>query len=186
MVPIVALWLPILLSGVFVFVVSSIIHMALRYHRKDFAALPDEEAARATLGKQNLARGQYAIPFACEMKQMREPATLRKYEDGPVVMLTVLAKGLPRIGPRLVQWFAFSIIIAIFVAYLTGRTLATGTPPMQIFRFASTIAWLGFGGGIVWAGIWKGVPWSKVWLDVFDALVYGLCTGGAFAWFWPR
>ncbi len=186
MVSIAALWLPILLSAVFVFVVSSIIHMALRYHKKDYAALPDEEAARAVLGKQKLARGQYAVPFACEMKQMRELATVRKYAEGPVVMLTVLPNGSPRIGPRLVQWFAFSIAIAIFVAYVMGRTFVTGTPPMQIFRFASTIAWLGYGGGIVWMGIWKGVPWSKVWIDVFDALVYGLCTGGAFALLWPR
>ena len=30
------LWLPILLSGVFVFVVSSVIHMALPIHKNDY------------------------------------------------------------------------------------------------------------------------------------------------------
>jgi len=36
MVPIMALWLPILLSAVFVFIISSIIHMVLKYHQNDF------------------------------------------------------------------------------------------------------------------------------------------------------
>ena len=55
MVTIPSLWLPILMSGVLVFLVSSIIHMALKYHKNDFAPLPDEEATRAVLGKQKLA-----------------------------------------------------------------------------------------------------------------------------------
>ena len=42
MVTVPALWLPILLSGVLVFVVSSIIHMVLSYHAGDSRAVPDE------------------------------------------------------------------------------------------------------------------------------------------------
>ena len=45
MVPIHALWLPILLSAVIVFIVSSIIHMALPVHKSDYRKLPDEEKA---------------------------------------------------------------------------------------------------------------------------------------------
>jgi len=40
MVPLSALWLPILLSAVIVFVASSIIHMVLPYHRSDYQQLP--------------------------------------------------------------------------------------------------------------------------------------------------
>jgi len=36
MVAIMSLWIPILLSAVIVFIVSSIIHMLLPYHRTDF------------------------------------------------------------------------------------------------------------------------------------------------------
>ena len=186
MVPILALWLPILLSAVIVFAVSSIIHMVFKYHRNDFLPLPDEEAARAVLGKQNLQPGQYAIPCPGDMKQMREPEWVRKYQEGPVAFIAVRPKGVPRMGKHLVQWFAFSIGLSVFVAYLTGRALAPGTPYLQVFRIAGTAAWLGYGGALVWAGIWKAVPWSKVWKDVFDALVYALATAGAFAGFWPR
>ena len=43
MVPLMSLWLPILLSAVFVFVMSSIIHMVLGYHRADYRKLPAED-----------------------------------------------------------------------------------------------------------------------------------------------
>ena len=36
------LWLPILISAVAVFVVSSVIHMALPWHRSDFPKMADE------------------------------------------------------------------------------------------------------------------------------------------------
>ena len=38
-----ALWLPILLSAVLVFVASSLIHMASPWHKSDYPKLPDEE-----------------------------------------------------------------------------------------------------------------------------------------------
>src|SRR4051812_40321422 len=41
-----ALWLPILLSAVFVHVASAIIHMGPFWHRNDFPKVPDEEKAR--------------------------------------------------------------------------------------------------------------------------------------------
>ena len=43
MVPILSLWLPILLSGLLVFVASSVIHMMLPYHKKDYRAAPGED-----------------------------------------------------------------------------------------------------------------------------------------------
>ena len=49
MVPLAALWLPILLSAVFVFVASSIMHMLLPYHRSDYSQLPDEDKILAAL-----------------------------------------------------------------------------------------------------------------------------------------
>ena len=43
MVSVTALWLPILLSAVIVFVASSIIHMVLPFHRKDYRPVPSED-----------------------------------------------------------------------------------------------------------------------------------------------
>ena len=36
------------------------------------------------------------------------------------------------------------------------------------------------------AAIWMGKPWSVAWKEVFDGLLYGLVTAGAFGWLWPR
>jgi hypothetical protein len=49
MISVAALWMPILLSAVFVFVASSILHMVLPYHRSDFAKLPAEDEVRDAL-----------------------------------------------------------------------------------------------------------------------------------------
>ena len=38
-----ALWLPILLSAVFVFMASSLIHMVLPWHKSDYPKLPNEQ-----------------------------------------------------------------------------------------------------------------------------------------------
>ena len=44
MIPLTTLWLPILLSTVFVFIASNILHMAIpAWHRADYGKLPDEK-----------------------------------------------------------------------------------------------------------------------------------------------
>ena len=63
MVPLTARWLPILLSAVIMFVASSIMHMALKYHQSDYRQLPDEDKILAALRPANLKRGLYVFPF---------------------------------------------------------------------------------------------------------------------------
>src|SRR5258708_920215 len=46
-----SLWLPVVVSAVAVFIVSSIVHMVLRYHRADYKRLPDEDSVAAALRK---------------------------------------------------------------------------------------------------------------------------------------
>ena len=41
------LWLPILVAAVLVFVVSSVIHMVLQYHKPDYRKLAKEEEVLA-------------------------------------------------------------------------------------------------------------------------------------------
>ena len=41
-----SLWLPILLSAVVVFVISSLIHMVFKWHASDYNALANEDAVR--------------------------------------------------------------------------------------------------------------------------------------------
>ena len=65
MVPIHALWLPILLSAVIVFIASSILHMALSVHKTDYRRLPDEERVMDALRGAGVTPGRvYYFPFA--------------------------------------------------------------------------------------------------------------------------
>jgi hypothetical protein len=186
MIPVVTLWLPILLAAVFAFVASSIVHMALRYHKSDVHGLPDEAAIRAALGAQKLAPGQYMLPYCADMKQMKDPAVVQKYTDGPVAIVTVMPNGVIHLGKFLFRWFLYCLGVSFVVGYLASRTLAPGTPYMHVFRFTSVVAWLGYAAAHVSAGIWQGRPWSTVCKDLFDGAIFALLTGGAFGSMWPK
>jgi len=58
MVPLTALWLPILLSAVIVFVASSIIHMVLPIHKSDYRKLPEEDRVLETLRAAGVTPGR--------------------------------------------------------------------------------------------------------------------------------
>ena len=56
------LWLPILLSAVFVFVASSLVHMVLQLHKNDYRKLPAEDELLDALRRTNTPPGQYMFP----------------------------------------------------------------------------------------------------------------------------
>jgi hypothetical protein len=185
MVTLTALLLPILLSAVIVFVASSIIHMALPYHRSDYRQLPEEDKLLATLRPAGLKQGLYIFPFTTH-KDMKSPAIQEKYKQGPVGMLTVFPSGPPAMPKFLGSWFAYCLLISFFVAYLTGRTVAPREHYLAVFRVAGTVAFMSYGLGPLVNGIWKGQPWSMVLKESFDGLIYSLLTAGIFGWLWPR
>lgn len=185
MVPLATLWLPILLSAVIVFVASFIMHMVLPYHRSDYKQLPEEDKLLTALRAANLQRGLYVFPF-CTPKEMKSPAMIEKYKQGPVGMLTVFPSGPPAMPKFLVMWFVYSLLLGFFVAYLTASTVARGADYLAVFRVAGTAGFLAYGLGHLSNGIWRGQPWAMTLKEVFDGLVYGLLTAGTFGWLWPR
>lgn len=185
MVPLAALWLPIVVAAVIVFIASSIMHMVLPYHRGDYHQLPDEDKIRATLRAANLKHGLYNMPF-CTHKDMKSPATMEKFKEGPVGFITIMPSGPPAMGRFLIQWFAFCLVVGFFVAYLTAHTVPQGANYLVVFRVAGTAAFLGYGLGHLSDGIWKGQSWSMTIKETVDGLVYGLLTAGVYGWLWPR
>jgi len=185
MVSLGALWLPILLSAVIVFIASSIMHTVLTYHRSDFHQLPEEDKVLAALRSVSLQRGCYVFPF-CTHKDMKSAAMVEKYKQGPVGFMTVLPSGPPALPKFLAQWFGFCLVIGVFVAYLTGRTTAPGTDYLHVFRVAGATAFMAYGLGHLSDGIWKGQSWSATIKEVMDGLIYALLTAGTFGWLWPK
>lgn len=177
-----ALWLPILLSAVFVFLASSVLHMVFKYHQKQCKPLPSEDGVRSAMKAAPAEPGFYPIPY-CKMEECQEPENQAKYDEGPVAYVTVLPNGMPAMGKALLQWFLFTLGISAFVAYVAHFSL--GADYLDAFRLTGTVAVLAYCAGTIQDSIWMGQPWSSCRLFLFDGLVYGLVTAGTFGWLWP-
>lgn len=185
-VPIHALWLPILLSSVIVFVASALVHMLLPIHRSDYRQLPEEDKILDAMRTAGVTPGrEYFFPFTTH-KEMNSPATVEKFKRGPVGMLTIRPSGKPGMGKSLIQWFIYCIVISIFAAYLTGRTRVAGTDYLEVFRVAGCTAFLGYSLALAQNAIWRGQTWGVTLKHILDGLLYGLLTAGTFGWLWPR
>jgi len=184
-VPLLSLWLPILVSAIFVFVASSIIHMFLKYHQSDFKGLPNEDAVAEALRPLNIPPGEYVMPYCATNAERQSEEYKDKATKGPVAFLNVYPSGIPGMGSSLIQWFVYCIVVSIFAAYIASRAAGDGAPYLEVFRFAGTTAFIGYSLGIVQASIWFRRSWSTTLKSVFDGLIYGLLTGGAFGWLWP-
>src|SRR5258706_14299372 len=103
------LWMPILLSAVFVFIVSSLIHMVFGYHASDFKKLSDEDRVMDTIRGLNITPGNYAMPKPENMKEVRTDAFKAKMEKGPVMFMHVRPPGMG-MGKSLIQWFVYCIV----------------------------------------------------------------------------
>lgn len=186
MVTIPSLWLPILLSGVLVFVVSSVIHMLLPYHRTDFKKLPQEDPVMDALRASQAPAGDYAMPYAGSPEVMKSEEYREKARRGPVAFMTILPPGDPfAMGRQLTQWFVYTLIVGVFSAYVAGRALGPGAIYLEVFRFAGFTAFACYAVGPWQRSIWYAQSWSTTMKNTFDGLVYGLVTGGAFGWLWP-
>lgn len=185
MIPMSELWLPILLSAVFVFVVSSVVHMCLPIHKGDCKKMPGEDKILAEMRAQGLRPGNYGFPNCESMKDMASPAFIEKCNLGPVGSMRVIPNGPCNMGKSLLLWFLYSILISLFVAHLAGQGLHRGEPFKAVFHMTALAATLGYALASIPESIWKGQPWSITCKFVFDGILYGITTGFTFAWLWP-
>ena len=132
------LWIPILVSAAAVWVASSILHLVIPIHNNDYAGLPEEDAVLDAMREQPLPPGEYAFPFSASMKELGEPEMIEKHKRGPVGFLTIQPNGPPGIGRNLALWFAYSIVISIFAAYITS--FLTINSAREAFRLTGTVA----------------------------------------------
>lgn len=185
MVTVLSLWLPILVAGVFVFIVSSIMHMLLTYHNSDFTGVPAEDEVRSALRQFSIPPGDYFIPYASDNKERNTEEFKAKTEEGPVAVMTVLPNGMGNMTSSLIQWFVYCVIVSVFAAYIAGRAVGPGGDYLEVFRFAGCTAFVGYSLALAQNSIWFKKSWSATLKSMFDGLVYGLVTGGTFGWLWP-
>ena len=186
MVPVTALWLPILVAAVLIFVASSIIHMVIGYHNSDYRRLPAEDDVMDALRRFNLPPGDYAMPLPANMRQMNAADYLAKREKGPVAFLSIWKPGPPTMTKQLGLWFVYSVVVSLFAGYVAGITLGPGAPYMTVFRVTGTVAFASYTLALWPFAIWYNRSLSVTLKSTLDGLIYGLLTAGSFGWLWPQ
>ena len=186
MVPVLSLLIPIALSAVFVFIASSIIHMATPWHKHDLMKLPNEDGVMNALRPFNLPPGNYGIPKPDSMKDMQSPEFQAKLKAGPVAFMTVRAGWNLNMGGTLFQWFLYSLLVSLIAGYIAGVAFGPGTEYLRIMQVAGCVAFVGYAMAQMHESIWWGRGWSWTIRNMLDGLLYGLLTGGTFGWLWPR
>jgi hypothetical protein len=181
-----SLWLPILLSSVLVFVVSSLIHMVSPWHKSDYPKVPDEDKVMDALRAFAIPPGDYMIPRPSTRQEMGSPEFCEKMKKGPVMIVTVIPNGPMSMGTNLTLWFLYSVIVGVLAAYITGRALPVGARYLQVFRFAGATAFIGYSVALWQMSIWYRRAWSTTFKATVDGLIYALLTAGMFGWLWPR
>ncbi|HEX5004378.1 MAG TPA: hypothetical protein VFV65_03635 [Gemmatimonadales bacterium] len=187
MISLTALWLPILLSAVAVFVASSIIHMMLTFwHKGEYPPVPNEDAVMDALRPFAIPPGDYMVPRCDDPKEMQTPAFKDKLDRGPVLIMTVLPNGAWAMGPALVKWFLYAAGIALVAAYVTSRALPAGAAYLEVFRFAGVTAFACYAVGLWQMHIWYHRALRATITSTIDGLLYACLTAGVFGWLWPR
>jgi hypothetical protein len=181
-----ALWLPILLSSIFVFIVSSIIHMASPWHKTDFPKLANEDQVMDALRPLAIPAGDYMMPRPSSMADMKSAEYKARVERGPRVLMTVMPQGTMAMTRELVMWFVYLIVVGIFAAYVTAHALAPAAPFRAVVRVAGTVSVLAYAAALWQLSIWYRRSWGITIKATADSLIYALITAATFAYLWPK
>ncbi len=181
-----SLWLPIVLSSVFVFVLSSLIHMATPWHKGDYGAVPDQDEVMDALRPFGIPPGDYMLPRPADMSEMRSQAFLEKLKRGQVAVLTVQPNGM-------FGWEEHGALVPV---------PRRREPVRRVRRRAGPAERRALPGGVQIRGrhrdspghslaLWQMTIWYRRNLGTtiratVDGLLYALVTAGTFGWLWPR
>jgi hypothetical protein len=181
------LWLPMLLSAVFVFIASALINMLLKFwHSPDYRGFANEDEIAAAIRKSGaVGPGKYVIPYCTDPKQMQEPAMQEKFRQGPVAHVNLVATGPMSMGPMLGQWFVFCLLVSVACAGLAAHVLGPHPDSHVAFHTIGVAALLGYSFGEIPNSIWRGQPWSMSMKYFIDGIVYAVITAATFCWLWP-
>jgi len=183
MVTLPMLWLPILLSTVFVFIAANILWMALPFwHRNDYGRIADDSSIMSGLAA--VKPGLYMLPSIDWSKMTKEDAA--RIQTGPGGLLIVQNPISFSFVPKLVAFFVYNLIVVTVVAYASTLALQSGATCPHVFRVVATAGFLAYSFNTIPDSIWYRKPWPITIRYFVDGIIYGLIIGGTFGWLWPR
>ncbi len=179
------LWLPILLSAAVVWIASAIVWMALPHHKRDFIALPDEDAFMDHVRRSGIEPGNYVFPDFRDRETMSSEKTQKALKEGPVGHLSVWRTPLT-MGDKMVATFVVYLVVSTLIGYLTRVALPGPAPFAKVFQVAATAGILSYSFSFIPNAVWFGSYKRTIVASFLDGIFFGLITGAIFAWRWPR
>lgn len=192
------LWLPIVLSGVFVWITSAVAWMAIGHHKKDRDAIPGgrEQDLMDTIERLKIGPGNYGFPDFCQHdalpRKERMEALKALYDRHPQGVLRVWAPA--NMGANMAATLAFYLVTSTVIGYLGWVALphgpmeggAGGASFLHVFRVLGTAGVLAYCFASFPNDLWFQKKRRAMVMDWLDGIVFGLITGAVFAWLWPR
>ena len=178
------LWMPIVVSGILVFILSALAWTVMPHHKKDWQGLPDPDTVQAAMRANPPAPGQYALPWARDPKAFEDPAMMERLTRGPRAFITVVPNGMPAMGPMMVKSLVYNLVVSILVAYVTWHSVGPTAAYLDVFRIAGATSMMSYSLASVPDSIWFGRPWRNFGMQLVDAIAFGLVTAGVFGSMW--
>lgn len=202
------LWLPILLSGVGVWILSAVGWMVLGHHKKDRDAIPGgargEQELMDTITRLNIRPGNYGFPDFCQHQNLprkeRMEAMKALYDKHPQGLLRVWAP--TNMGANMLLSFLFYLVTSAVIGYLGWAALphggsvagvpgvpgvsgAGGSMFSKVFQVLGTAGVLAYCFASFPNDLWFQKKRRAMAMDWIDGVVFGLVTGAIFGAFWP-
>ena len=174
------LWLPILISGVVLFIASSVAWTMMPHHKTDWKKTNNEDELMSAIGKFNMPAGSYMFPFMTHGEESKGEACMEKYVKGPRGLLILW--DMPSMGANMFFTFLYFLATATIIAYVSHAALGNGKEFMKVFQVVGTIGMLTYSCAGIPHAIWFK---RRVITDIMDGIVYGVLIGLVFALRWP-
>lgn len=191
------LWLPILVSGVGVWIASALAWMAIGHHKKDRDAIANEQEFMDTISRMNIRPGNYGFPDFCQHDKLprkeRMQALKALYDKHPQGLLQVWAP--TNMGANMLFTFLFYLFTSTVIAYLGWAALPHGTVAgagnesalcWKVFQVLGTAGVLAYCFASFPNDLWFQKKRRAMVMNCIDGIIFGLITGAIFAWLWPR
>jgi hypothetical protein len=186
-----SLWLPIVLSAVAVWIVSTVFGLPFLHHKNDWIGmgLSDEDALMEFLRTRGggIKPGNYLFPDFRTREAMESERVKNALERGPVGHLSVWQPPLG-MGGKLAGTLIVYLVVSTLIAYLASITLprTAETDFARVFRVVGTAGILAYSFAFIPNAIWFGAYMRTIVASIFDGVVFALITGAIFAWRWPH
>jgi hypothetical protein len=182
------LWLPILVSGIGVWIASFIAWMGIGHHKKDRDAIANEQEFMDTITRMNIRHGNYGFPDFCQHDKLprkeRMVALKALYNKHPQGLLRVWAP--TNMGANMLFTFLFYLVTSLVIGYLGWAALPHPAPFAKVFQVLGTAGILAYCFATFPGDLWFQKKRRAMVMDWIDGVAFGLITAAVFAWLWPK